>query len=780
MKIKNVYISAFGGLENFNLDFSDGLNIFYGDNEDGKTTVMNFIKMVFYGSAARVSDIAKNPRKKYIPWSGKNAAGSITFEKDSREYKIEREFRSSNATDKVTLIELDSGKVISVSGSENLGLKFIGLSAEAFERCAFISQLGVPEDNAEAKSELNSKLANLAGTGEEDVSYNANITRLEKLKYSIISKSKRTGVYDKNVSLLEELNANLTQSRIAEEKRKELALKIANEKSSLALIKSEIAKLKALLSEAEANRSYDKLKDYITASDTVKSCRSKLTLTDGKIAGAAFIEKAQSLLSDIKSSEPIISQMETDIEALKTEIDELKEKTDSSALQKITAAEEKLLKLSEEKNKLGENISGCEKALGDIEIKRSEAENFKKKPLPFIIITVIGLLVSASGFFFTPDYLIGAGIAVAGIIGIFLSKPKTNIAKLSEEAAVVKEQLVDLKTAMAENTSQSEKVRIELGILKESEGNAGKLLFSKEEEFKRKSALLKESKDKYTASKEFLNSAFSGMKNADTVSGMEIILFAIKENVAKLEKAEIKFGMLKSDLNDISVEEAKEKLSEISKDNSVTMSLDEINERLEFKVNELNNLISNLALDEASERTDFKNITNPEELEKQIETLEAKIKEEEFIYKATETAIETLTDAFMGLRKNFGSVINKRASEIFSALTGNAYEEMTVSSEFDIAVSPSESFGSKEWQYLSAGTIDQAYFSLRLAVSEMLSADLKGLPLFLDDVFCQYDDIRNKKAMEFLKEYSKTNQVSLFTCHGSYSQFGELKKLKNS
>ena len=67
MKIKRVYIAAFGGLKNKTVDFKDGFNVIYGENENGKTTVMTFIKMMFYGSERGSSALAKNPRKKYAP-----------------------------------------------------------------------------------------------------------------------------------------------------------------------------------------------------------------------------------------------------------------------------------------------------------------------------------------------------------------------------------------------------------------------------------------------------------------------------------------------------------------------------------------------------------------------------------------------------------------------------------------------------------------------------------------------------------------------------------------
>ena len=48
MKIKNIHIDNFGKFENFNIDFKDDIQIIYGENEAGKSTLMDFIKLMFY------------------------------------------------------------------------------------------------------------------------------------------------------------------------------------------------------------------------------------------------------------------------------------------------------------------------------------------------------------------------------------------------------------------------------------------------------------------------------------------------------------------------------------------------------------------------------------------------------------------------------------------------------------------------------------------------------------------------------------------------------------
>ena len=43
MTINKIYIREFGALKDFCADLSDGLNIFYGENETGKSTVLAFL-----------------------------------------------------------------------------------------------------------------------------------------------------------------------------------------------------------------------------------------------------------------------------------------------------------------------------------------------------------------------------------------------------------------------------------------------------------------------------------------------------------------------------------------------------------------------------------------------------------------------------------------------------------------------------------------------------------------------------------------------------------------
>ncbi|MBZ4686880.1 MAG: hypothetical protein PWQ96_543 [Clostridia bacterium] len=84
MQLKNIFIDGFGIFSNKKLDFIAGLNIVFGNNEAGKTTLLSFLRSMFFG---------KKGAEKYPPLSGGNHGGIIIME-DSRgeEIKIERDF----------------------------------------------------------------------------------------------------------------------------------------------------------------------------------------------------------------------------------------------------------------------------------------------------------------------------------------------------------------------------------------------------------------------------------------------------------------------------------------------------------------------------------------------------------------------------------------------------------------------------------------------------------------------------------------------------------------
>ena len=72
-----------------------------------------------------------------------------------------------------------------------------------------------------------------------------------------------------------------------------------------------------------------------------------------------------------------------------------------------------------------------------------------------------------------------------------------------------------------------------------------------------------------------------------------------------------------------------------------------------------------------------------------------------------------------------------------------------------------DGFDHIDMKYLSNATVEQLYFALRLASADLLYEN-DAFPLFLDDVFGNYDDERLAQTMQYLSHHTD-RQIFLFT-----------------
>lgn len=68
MNIKELQINNFGKLRNRNIELNNGINIIYGENESGKSTLLKFITGMFYGSSKNKNGKRLSDYDKYTPW----------------------------------------------------------------------------------------------------------------------------------------------------------------------------------------------------------------------------------------------------------------------------------------------------------------------------------------------------------------------------------------------------------------------------------------------------------------------------------------------------------------------------------------------------------------------------------------------------------------------------------------------------------------------------------------------------------------------------------------
>ncbi|MBR5543082.1 MAG: AAA family ATPase [Oscillospiraceae bacterium] len=154
-----------------------------------------------------------------------------------------------------------------------------------------------------------------------------------------------------------------------------------------------------------------------------------------------------------------------------------------------------------------------------------------------------------------------------------------------------------------------------------------------------------------------------------------------------------------------------------------------------------------------------------ENTEKKLFEISEKISENEKIYDAISTAVEVIAEADRELKGRFAPEIEKRAAEIFSEITGGSFEVVRIRDrEFDMEVAKGVATAPKNKLMLSAGTLDELYLSLRLALCEMILPE-NFSPIILDDAFVNFDGTRLERTLRFLKKLSEKRQIIIFTCH---------------
>ncbi len=194
MKIDRIILNHFGRFQEKELSFPDNLVVIYGLNEEGKTTILDFILLMLYGYKGTKRNAQENPRFRYIDkTSAVLPRGLMYLSSDKRRYRLERHFGSSNGQDQIDLIDDDTQEAISLAKQETPGDYLFGCDSEAFIRTYYLSSQGA-SFAADGKTEsLNNRLQNLQDTGSEDQSYQGAINYLVKQREVLISKSGKKG-----------------------------------------------------------------------------------------------------------------------------------------------------------------------------------------------------------------------------------------------------------------------------------------------------------------------------------------------------------------------------------------------------------------------------------------------------------------------------------------------------------------------------------------------------------------------------------------------------------
>ena len=181
MKIKHLKINGFGKLKDKEIELENGINVIYGKNEAGKSTLLKYITSMFYGLSKNKNGGTIPEVEKYEPWNFEEFSGKISYELDNSEiFEIYRDFKKKNP-------KIFNGKLEDISKEFNIdktkGNEFFyeqtGLEEEIFTSSIITKQAEVKLDE-KTQNSLIQKISNILGTGEDSTSYTTIVNKLKK------------------------------------------------------------------------------------------------------------------------------------------------------------------------------------------------------------------------------------------------------------------------------------------------------------------------------------------------------------------------------------------------------------------------------------------------------------------------------------------------------------------------------------------------------------------------------------------------------------------------
>lgn len=238
---------------------------------------------------------------------------------------------------------------------------------------------------------------------------------------------------------------------------------------------------------------------------------------------------------------------------------------------------------------------------------------------------------------------------------------------------------------------------------------------------------------------------------------INLLLENKKEKINELNNLEInEENYLKKELEN----NYKEKINYL---NIEDLKKDFLTEKIENKLSELNNKINEEKLKmhklDLDKRNIFNKLDNLSKIEERIEYLNEEAEELKNKNDIIEIAKEYLNLSYKQMKENVTPTFSKELSNTIYEISNGKYKNVKITDN-DIVVEI-ENGKYIPIDLLSTGTIDQLYFSLRMAILKEVTEE--ELPIFLDEAFVFYDKNRLINTINYLSK-KLNKQIIIFSC----------------
>ncbi|OIL48740.1 DNA repair protein [Oenococcus oeni] len=802
MEIKRIHISGFGKFSDFNLDFKNDLQVIYGQNEAGKSTLRQFITGILFG-------FAQNKRQSsnlYEPRNGSQYGGDLVFEQDGSLWDVSRLGRTQSK------LEITDQNGNHVNNPEIFLTKLLSpFSQDSFEDIFSFDQEQLNEIRSLSGKEFSDRLLSFSVVNADQwQSLSKELDKNASVMFGLTKTSKRPinqllAEHQQISNQLNSMGGQLSDYRKSSQQKKSTLKRIAELDSQLHNLKkqmdefSKLIELSGLFNRKERismPKTNDRFSDQ-QISNLTDEIEQRVEKLQSQIKGIN-LDKSENK-STVIAENPLLTiykNNRTDIDLLEKSIPNLIAENNlfDQNDNQIKNISSRLSELQNDlKTKFGDRIPRALPQGVSIQPSRSITVFF----IIGIILMLLGIFGIVKGFqtpaFPYPFWICGAGVLFIGGLLSFFERPKKQSINLSQYGysnQVSLDTIIDSQNHLQEyhqkidqfqqlqNEKQSHLSKIN-SILKLANSLREFLPSAKQDHDalidqiqvilneirdERQSALL--SKEQKKLVDENRQQQIGHLQNLK--SEQQQIFNYLKvdnyQNFQYLQAEKIKnkqrLNQLES-INQLLTPEKENQIKELGgveeitkKKQALKVRIDSIEGEIKQENQQLLNL--NATLLNASSDTDYQT-----KLQQQSD-LETDINNDLTEYFANKLASSWINESLYQISHKRMPEIRSRAEQYFAELTENKYVSIIFGdNSLLVANQQNEKFYSYE---LSKGSSEQLYVSLRLAFAESV-AEKNSLPFLIDDSFVNFDVERKSIMDNILHRLAEKYQIIYFTAN---------------
>lgn len=721
--------ATFGGLDHQELTLKEGLNIIEAPNEGGKSTWSAFLRAMLYGINTKERDkqgyIAEKNR--YQPWSGAAMEGVLELEWKGEKITLRRGPKGNTPFGKFEAVYTDTGEPVGYLTADNVGETLIGAPREVFERSAFVGQGGAAIDGAPA---LEARIAALASSGEEDVSY----SQVERRLRDWLNRRKHN-----KTGLIPKLEEELTQNDEVEG-RQAKAFRLAQEaKRELEKLQTEHKRLQAERDAHLARAMAARRQRWEEAQSALEEAKGQVDAIEAELnrygtpPDKATLQQAQGELNQLNALHTSRKQAEVKLEEAKA----------AEAQAAADAVDPLFPEMTPDQ--AWEQANDDAQAAGEA----PRCGGLYGAGAACLVLAAGSLVVSFTGLLPAPwmGWAACGVLAVAGV-GLFAAA-----AMRKKKAGALAQELLERYEA-----ESPEDILARASAYREACAVADQAVKGRESAQKELDALLAQDENTRKALLELVHPFAPTVKDTFGVSAAISRALQLEERLAtaqvKLEGAEKLAASLP-------------RPEPVAADPGVEPRFDpaETAAKLNAAEGELSRLRSGLAM----ALGELKSTGDLAELAVRREAAREELDRRQTEYAALEIALKALDAAHAGLQARFSPALNHLAGDYLAKLTGGKYDKVSLTRQFEALAEEAGGLQPRRALALSQGTADQLYLAVRLAVCQLVLPQEEPCPLVLDDALANFDDSRMAQALDCLSQLGEERQILLFTCHSRES-----------